>query len=131
VARAVPFYNEKDVAGIRAACRLGREILDTAHRAIRPGITTGAGQMQAFHLGASPRVHYHAFITKGTSPRAQARRVHVTGTQSGWLHVEGFCLHLHVLQGQWRGHAGRFSHAVWSVLLYLWTLELQLDCWPV
>ncbi|KAF5838034.1 peptidase M24, structural domain-containing protein [Dunaliella salina] len=36
----VPFYNATDQAGIKAACRLGREILDTAHRAIRPGITT-------------------------------------------------------------------------------------------
>jgi methionyl aminopeptidase len=41
VAVAVPFYNEEDVKGIRAACRLGREILDLAHRAVRPGITTG------------------------------------------------------------------------------------------
>ncbi|KAJ9512627.1 hypothetical protein QJQ45_029265, partial [Haematococcus lacustris] len=36
----IPIYNAKDIAGIRAACRLGREVLDLAHRAVRPGITT-------------------------------------------------------------------------------------------
>jgi hypothetical protein len=41
---AVPFYNDKDVEGIRAACRLGREILDIAHRAVRPGVTTGMAE---------------------------------------------------------------------------------------
>ena len=37
---AVLQRNEKQIEGIRRACRLGREILDTAHRIIRPGITT-------------------------------------------------------------------------------------------
>jgi methionyl aminopeptidase len=30
----------KEIEGIRAACRLAREILDTAARAVRPGVTT-------------------------------------------------------------------------------------------
>ncbi len=37
---AVPTYNAEDIAGIRAACRLGREVLDLAHAAVRPGVTT-------------------------------------------------------------------------------------------
>jgi len=37
---AVPVYSATDIEGIRAACRLGREILDAGHRAVRPGVTT-------------------------------------------------------------------------------------------
>lgn len=38
--RNVAIRTEKELVGIRAACRLGREVLDEAHKAIRPGITT-------------------------------------------------------------------------------------------
>jgi methionyl aminopeptidase len=37
---AVKIRTEKDVAGIREACRIGREVLDLAAAAIRPGVTT-------------------------------------------------------------------------------------------
>ena len=37
---AVPIRNAKQIAGMRAACRLAREILDKAHAAVKPGITT-------------------------------------------------------------------------------------------
>lgn len=33
-------YTEKQIEGIRLACRLGREVLDAVHAAVRPGITT-------------------------------------------------------------------------------------------
>ena len=36
----VPARSEKDIAGIREACRIGRLVLDAAHAAIRPGVTT-------------------------------------------------------------------------------------------
>lgn len=35
-----PTYGAEDIAGIRAACRLGREVLDVAHAAVKPGVTT-------------------------------------------------------------------------------------------
>ena len=37
---AVPIRTPKQIEGIRRACRLGREVLDKAHAAIRPGVTT-------------------------------------------------------------------------------------------
>ncbi|KAG7401865.1 Methionine aminopeptidase 1 [Phytophthora boehmeriae] len=37
--RTIPIYNAEQIAGIRAACRAGREILDIAGKALRPGIT--------------------------------------------------------------------------------------------
>ena len=37
---AAPARNAKQIAGMRAACRLAREILDKAHAVIKPGITT-------------------------------------------------------------------------------------------
>lgn len=36
----VPIRTPKQIAGHRAACALGRDILDAAHRAVRPGVTT-------------------------------------------------------------------------------------------
>ncbi|GAQ84390.1 methionine aminopeptidase 1 [Klebsormidium nitens] len=38
--RTVEIRTPKQIAGIRAACKLGREVLDAAAAAIRPGITT-------------------------------------------------------------------------------------------
>ena len=35
-----PVRTAKQIAGHRAACALGRDILDAAHRAVRPGVTT-------------------------------------------------------------------------------------------
>lgn len=40
VALTVPINSAEDVEGIRRACKLGREVLDLAHAAVRPGITT-------------------------------------------------------------------------------------------
>jgi methionyl aminopeptidase len=37
---AVPIWSGKALEGIRAACRVGREVLDKAHAAVRPGVTT-------------------------------------------------------------------------------------------
>lgn len=37
---AVPIYTPKQIAGIRKACLLARQILDKAHAAVRPGVTT-------------------------------------------------------------------------------------------
>ncbi|KAF8058467.1 MAP1A [Scenedesmus sp. PABB004] len=38
--RSVAIRTPEEVAGIRAACRAGREALDAAHAAVRPGVTT-------------------------------------------------------------------------------------------
>eukprot|EP00873_Tetraselmis_striata_P025893 jgi/Tetstr1/446157/TSEL_003559.t1 len=38
--RSVPIRSAKEIEGLRRVCRLAREILDAAHAAIRPGITT-------------------------------------------------------------------------------------------
>jgi methionyl aminopeptidase len=35
-----PIHNAEQMQGIRAACRLGREVLDFAHTLVRPGVTT-------------------------------------------------------------------------------------------
>ena len=37
---AVPFCRGPELEGIRAACRVAREILDVAHAAVAPGVTT-------------------------------------------------------------------------------------------
>ena len=39
-ARAVISRTPKEIEGMRIVCRMGREILDAAHAAIRPGVTT-------------------------------------------------------------------------------------------
>ena len=36
----MPIRTEKEIARARAACRIGREVLDEAARAVRPGVTT-------------------------------------------------------------------------------------------
>ena len=38
--QVVPVLSAKDIAGLRAACRLGRTVLDACVAAVRPGITT-------------------------------------------------------------------------------------------
>jgi methionyl aminopeptidase len=38
--QTTPVRNAKQIEGFTAACKLGRDILDAAHRAIRPGVTT-------------------------------------------------------------------------------------------
>lgn len=38
--RIVPERTAKEIEGLRAACQLGRRILDAAHAAIKPGVTT-------------------------------------------------------------------------------------------
>lgn len=37
---AVPIRSAKEIAGMRVACRLAREILDKAHATVKPGVTT-------------------------------------------------------------------------------------------
>lgn len=37
---AVPIREGEELAGIREACRIGRIVLDAAHAAIKPGVTT-------------------------------------------------------------------------------------------
>ncbi|CAN0088494.1 unnamed protein product, partial [Discosporangium mesarthrocarpum] len=37
---AIPIYTAKQIEGIRAACKVGREVLDTAGKAVRVGVTT-------------------------------------------------------------------------------------------
>lgn len=36
----ITILNEKEIAGMRKVCRLGREVLDIAAREVRPGVTT-------------------------------------------------------------------------------------------
>jgi methionyl aminopeptidase len=36
----VAIRTKEEVEGIRRACRVGREALDAAHRAVKPGVTT-------------------------------------------------------------------------------------------
>lgn len=38
--RTVPIRSAQEIEGLRAACRLAREVLDKAHAAVRPGVTT-------------------------------------------------------------------------------------------
>ena len=40
MADAVPIRSAKEIAGMRVACRLAREILDKAHATVKPGVTT-------------------------------------------------------------------------------------------
>ena len=55
---AVKQYNGKDVEGIRAACLVGREVLDAAHAAVKPGITTDE----------IDRVAHEAAVLRGAYP---------------------------------------------------------------
>lgn len=36
----IPIYNEDDITNMQEVCKIGRKILDLAHRAVKPGITT-------------------------------------------------------------------------------------------
>ena len=38
--KQIPIYSNSEIAGIRTACRLGREVLDIAGNLVKPGITT-------------------------------------------------------------------------------------------
>ena len=38
--RTVPIRSAREIEGLRAACRLAREVLDKAHAVVRPGVTT-------------------------------------------------------------------------------------------
>lgn len=38
--QVIPIYTQKDIDGIRAACNLGRKVLDACVNAAKPGITT-------------------------------------------------------------------------------------------
>jgi len=49
---------QKEIKGIRAACRLGRDILDLAHSIVRPGITTDE----------IDRVVHQATVARGAYP---------------------------------------------------------------
>eukprot|EP00210_Caulerpa_lentillifera_P005593 g5350.t1 len=64
--REIPVWSGNDLEGIRAACRLGREVLDKAHAAIYPGITTDAidevVHEATIKAGAYPSpLNYHSF----------------------------------------------------------------------
>mmetsp|Transcript_22260 Transcript_22260/g.39595 ORF Transcript_22260/g.39595 Transcript_22260/m.39595 type:complete len:384 (-) Transcript_22260:1330-2481(-) len=56
--KMIPVYDEKDIRGIREACRIGREILDAAAAAVRPGVTTDE----------IDRVVHEATIERGAYP---------------------------------------------------------------
>ncbi len=63
---AVPNPKPQQLEGIRAACLLGRRILDAAHAAIRPGITTDeidkvVGVLPVLHVDSSWRSASEAF----------------------------------------------------------------------
>ena len=53
----MPIRSERHIAGIREASRIGRLVLDAAHAAVRPGVTTDeldrivSGSEQARGLG--------------------------------------------------------------------------------
>jgi len=36
----IPVYNEEQIKGIREACKIGRKILDEAHKLCKPGVRT-------------------------------------------------------------------------------------------
>ena len=57
---AVPIRNAKEIAGMRVACRLAREILDKAHAAVKPGVTTDEVDRVVSQLitTASATTHY-------------------------------------------------------------------------
>lgn len=62
----VPIRTAKQIEGIRKACRLGREILDKAHAAVRPGVTTDdidkVVHGATIAAGAYPSpLNYHSF----------------------------------------------------------------------
>lgn len=67
---AVKIRTEKDIAGIREACRLGRLVLDKAHAAIKPGVLTDE-------------------IDRIVSPwiTGQPTHGHAWRSRTSWLHV--------------------------------------------
>lgn len=36
----IPVYNEEQIEGIRQACKIGRKVLDEAHKLCKPGVRT-------------------------------------------------------------------------------------------
>ena len=38
--KAIPVYTEEEIEGIRLACKIGRTVLDEAHKAVAAGVTT-------------------------------------------------------------------------------------------
>jgi len=36
----IPVYNEEDIAQMKEVCKIGRKVIDIAHKAVRPGVTT-------------------------------------------------------------------------------------------
>lgn len=38
--KTIPVYSKEDIEGIRESCRIGRLVLDEAHKIIKAGITT-------------------------------------------------------------------------------------------
>jgi hypothetical protein len=49
--KSIPVRNKQQIEAFRAACKLGREILDEAHRHIRPGTTTDEiDRVRSWHL---------------------------------------------------------------------------------
>jgi len=64
--KSIKEYNEEEIAGIRRACRIGREVLDIAGRAVRPGVTTDEIDRivheACIERGAYPSpLNYHSF----------------------------------------------------------------------
>jgi methionyl aminopeptidase len=59
-------YSTEELEGVRAACRVGRAVLDAASAALRPGITTDAIDCivheETVKRGAYPSpLNYHCF----------------------------------------------------------------------
>jgi len=57
----VPQRSEKEIEGLRKVCRLAREVLDIAHAAIRPGITTDELD-EIVHKACMERGTSHVYI---------------------------------------------------------------------
>ena len=59
---AVPIRSPKEIAGMRVACRLAREILDKAHAAVKPGVTTDEIDQVVSQLVTTASATWHSCV---------------------------------------------------------------------
>ena len=119
---AVLQRNEKQIEGIRRACRLGREILDKAHRMIKPGVTTdeidkAVSLLTKFSTSASS-------IPSAMLPECTFRFNEASTSYSTcWAYKKGKSM-LSELEGPWLATLVQFS----TLLKAWWQCHISC-CW--
>lgn len=84
VLAAAPVRTAKQIAGLRKACRIAREILDKGHAAIRPGVTTDEiDKVVSSHPNPLPHVFMHGRVHDALSCFQRGPLAHICNSSSG------------------------------------------------